>query len=192
MKIPKITVADIKKHMVDSTAVMTVITPVMALTEKVLSKLPTPVSINSRLLALAVMYAGFGTIFTQGRDYSSKKIFHLGPNSSEKVKKIHDVAYSLVYGVATTVPFYLIAGAEGEKQVSYSTFWNISATAACGWATGLAVDAFGDFFDIKPSERLPPCIQGFSPIEKKCLAGLAVATSITLTGIVYNLTPFFN
>ncbi|VVB79499.1 Uncharacterised protein [uncultured archaeon] len=183
---------NLKKHLVDSTAVMTVATPVMAAVEKFNQHpLATQTSINSRLLAIGLTYAGFGSLFTWLRGHS-RNMFGITPESTEKAKKFHDIAYSLAYGVVTTVPFYLIAGARGEQDVGWNTFYNVAAMGATGWLLGYSVDAFRDFFNVEPSERLPQVIQQFSPREKKGLAALAVTASLAITGLAYNLAPYFS
>ncbi|HYD02693.1 MAG TPA: hypothetical protein VEC16_00180, partial [Alphaproteobacteria bacterium] len=143
----------LKTHISDSTALNVESAPVMAAFEVGLLGFSNFASLNSRLFSLGLTYAGTGSLFTQGRDYSRKK-FGINDETSEKARGIHDVAYTgafnfgfnmFVYSISHFVAGENIEGIELIKDSGISAILG----ATNGWPMNYCVDMFRDLAGIK-------------------------------------------
>ena len=62
----------LKKNIVDSTALLIATTPIFAGLETMVLGMPNEVSLNARLLVAGTTYAGFGFLAAKGRDLCRK------------------------------------------------------------------------------------------------------------------------
>ncbi len=180
------------KHLVDSTAMMTIVNPVMAAMEvSPIVGMTNQTSINARGLGTLLTFAGLSYVYTRGRELS-KKTFRITKQTSEKVKQLHDTLYTIGYCVALSPPFYLAAGSRDFKEIAMGTLVSGVSEFILGSPTGYAVDSFKDFAGIEESERLPAPIKRQSSRVKKGLIVLVTAASIaTLVGI-YSTNNYIN
>lgn len=176
----------LKKHIIDSTAVATVTNPVMAGLEIFVAGMSNDVSINARVLGTALTFAGLGSLYSKGRDLS-KKIFKITEKTSEKIKQIHDTAYGVAYLLAITPPFYYAAGSRDLKEIAAGTALAAATGILGGGLAGYTVDMYNDLTGIKESERLPKIIKKQNSAIKKGLAALVTAASVGIMAGFYSL-----
>ncbi len=62
----------IKKHLVDSTALLIVGTPVYGAVETLIAGMNNTTSYHARMLGGAIIFAGAGSLYTKGMDLSRK------------------------------------------------------------------------------------------------------------------------
>lgn len=180
---------ELKRHLVDSTAMQAAITPPIAAMEVGLAGMANDVSLNARLIGTGLVYVGLGSLFAKGRDLS-RKVFKVTKKSSEKIKQIHDMAYASAYCLVIAPPLYYVSGERDIKKIAVGTLMQITGGAAIGGLVGYSVDAFRDLIGIEDSERLPELIRNQDGRVKKGLAALAVAGAIGATAGIYTLNSF--
>ncbi len=178
----------LKYHVVDSTALMAVSTPVFAAFETYCAGMTDDNSLHARLLAVGLTYAGMGRLFSKGLDVS-RKLFKIKPETKEKVKQIHDATYAAAYNLAICPPFYYAAGVRDPEQIALGTAAGVGFALVVGGPMGYAVDAFRDLTGLKKSERLPALVERQNSKTKRGLAALLVGGAIALTAGVYSSTP---
>ena len=178
----------LKYHVVDSTSLMAVSTPIFAAFETQCADMSDENSLHARLLAVGLTYAGMGRLFSKGLDVS-RKIFKINPETTEKMKHLHDAAYAAAYNLVICPPFYYAAGVRDPKQIAWGTAAGVGFALVVGGPMGYAVDAFRDLTGLKESERLPELVSRQNSKIKKGLAALLVGGVIALTAGIYSLTP---
>ncbi|MDP2908271.1 MAG: hypothetical protein Q8N77_00520 [Nanoarchaeota archaeon] len=185
----------LKYHIIDSTACLAEASPVFSAFEVGVAGLSDATSINARLLAAGMFYAGFGYLFTKGRDLS-RKIFGITDKTKEKIQHAHDAAYAGILTLVTSPPIYAVSQAIAGEDIDLTKIAIGTATAtllgaANGGPVGYAVDVFRDLSGIKECNRTsyPSFLKKqSSKVKKGILAGM-IAASIGLMGLVYSLTP---
>lgn len=178
----------LKYHIVDSTALMAFSTPVFAAFETSCAGMSNETSLNARLLAVGLTYAGMGRLFSKGLDVS-RKLFKIKPETKEKMKQLHDAAYATAYNLVICPPFYYAAGVRDPEQIALGTAAGMGFALVVGGPMGYAVDAFRDLTGLKESERLPELVNKQNSRVKKGLAALLVGGAIALTAGIYSSTP---
>lgn len=194
MKTTNKIVENLKYHIIDSTAMLAESTPIFAAFETGLAGMSDATSINARLLAVGINYAGLGYLFSKGRDLS-KKLFKITDKTKEKIQTIHDIAYSGAFNLVFSPPMYALSQTLAGEDINLTKIL-IGTAAATGFGAingspiGYAVDVFRDLSGIKKCNRqsYPNFIkkQG-SKIKKGILVGL-IGASIGATGLIYSLT----
>jgi hypothetical protein len=174
-------------HVVDSTAIVTAINPVMSIVEKTVNGMSNDISINARILGTAITYGGLGSVYSKGRDLS-RKLFGITASSTEKVKGVHDHLFSLAYSTVITPPFYYAAGSRDLKEIAIGTVTTMGIALAMGGAMGYSIDAFRDLTGIEESERLPDLVKNQNSYVKKGLAALLTMGSVGTMAAIYSLT----
>lgn len=193
-KIKKI-IGNLKYHVVDSTSMLAESHPVFSAFEVGIAKMSDTTSINARLLATGIAYAGMGYLFGKGRDLS-RKFFKITDQTKEKIQHIHDIAYTAAFNLAIAPPMYAVSQILAKEDIDLRKIVIGSATATVfgavnGSPMGYAVDVFRDLSGIKECNR--PSYPNFlkrqsSKIKKGILTGL-IAASIGAMGLIYSLTP---
>lgn len=181
----------IKTHVVDSTALLSASNPLFAGFETMAAGMTNEESINTRCLAAVLTYAGMGRLFTKGMDVS-REIFKIKPETSERLKQVHDTAYAMAYNAVISPAFYLAAGVRDVKPIMIGTACSVGLSLIAGGPMGYAVDAFRDLTGIKESERLPQLVRSQNRKVKLGLAGLLMAGSIYATSLVYDINDKIN
>src|SRR3989344_2208263 len=180
-----------KKHFVESTAIVTAVTPLAAFLEVLV--LDNDISINARLSLAALTYGGFGYAICKGRDYL-RKVLNITEITTEKIQKICDGAMGLGFGLITGPFFYYLAGERDPQNIALASFLGSMRLVFEGIACGYAIDFYKDLSGIQESKRIPSKIFGLdiknkSPKFKKSLLALATAGSIALTSGIYHFIP---
>src|SRR3989344_5121862 len=87
-------------HLVDSTALLAESTPIFAAFETGIAGMSDDISINARLIATGLAYAGVGTALAKGRDLW-RKAFKVSDTTKERVQMLHDTAYLAAFNLVT-------------------------------------------------------------------------------------------
>jgi hypothetical protein len=176
---------EVKRHLSDSTAIVTMTNPIYACLETMVIGMSNGVSINSRMINTGLVYTGLGSL-TKLRDFT-KKIFGIGRESKEYVKGLHDVLFAGTFIVGIKPLVYLASGETDWKKIALATGLSVLVGGAVAYPMGYLVDSYRDLTGIEKSGRLPNAIEGQSPKVKKTLAALLTAGSVGAAGLVYAL-----
>jgi hypothetical protein len=176
---------EMKRHLSDSTAIMTVANPIYATLETMVVGMTDRVSMQSRVINTGLLYAGMGSL-TKLRDFS-KKIFKIGKESKEYVKGLHDVLFAATFIVGIKPLVYFASGETDLKKIALATGLGILTGSAVAYPVGYLVDAYRNLTGVEKSGRLPYAVEKQSPKFKKTLATLLTVGSIGATGLVYAL-----
>ena len=172
----------------DSTALVTIGNPYRAVVE-IASGMSPEQSLDSRLLATAATYGGFG-LSVRLRDASlhfvdklCKKKFDLEIKDSPRWRKIHDSSISAAVLVGLSVPIYYHVGADA-KTIAMATAGSLGAGAALGGVGGYLIDSYRAIFGIEGKDKIPTFLKDKNPIvQKGFVAGTFIASSAAVGGI---------
>lgn len=179
---------NINYHLVDSTAINVTVTPIFTIFETSVAGMSDENSLNARTLAVTLNYAGLGRVFSKGLDIS-RKLFNINPETSEKIKQLHDAVYAVGYCAVLQPPFYYAAGVRNLKEIAIGTAVGMGLALCIGGPVGHTVDSFRDLTGLQKSERVPNFIRKQNSKIKKGIAVALTAASIGLTAGIYKLTP---
>jgi hypothetical protein len=209
---------NLKYHIADSTILSSIDSPIAAALETFVAGITNENSIKARFWGWGLTYAGLGRLYSAGLD-KSREIFHVKPQTSEKVKQIHDASYAIAYCMTMCPPFYYASGVRDFKQIMIATVASMGLGLAMGGPAGYAMDAFRDFVGVETNDRVPLSLEGLAktfdkvpftkyladktrnvesavrrlkPTTKKCIAGLFVAGCIGATAAVYEVNAHFS
>ncbi|MEK6862399.1 MAG: hypothetical protein AABY07_10645 [Nanoarchaeota archaeon] len=177
----------VKRHVVDSTAVVIATNPIWALAETTFLEFPDELSIKTRLLSSAFTYLGAGSILSFGRDIS-QRLFKIHEEARRKNYVVHDSLYLAAITGLTSPINYLAAGAD-IKETIYGSVASAVLALFSGGIWGYATDVFRDLTGIKKCKRLPENIRNLPKKKKLGLAGLIIASSIAVNAEIYDMTP---
>jgi len=179
----------LKYHLVDTTAILTPTNPAFSAMEIWVSGMTDQVSIKSRLTVAALSYAGFGSIYSKGRDLS-RKIFHISDKTKERIQTFHDSTYTFAFNLALMPPIYLLMGSN-LKQALIGGVSGAFMGTFFGPVMGYSIDVARDLTGLQDCERdaYPNSVKMQKPFIKKGLAGLLTAGSIAAMAGIYALTP---
>ena len=176
-----------KLHLIDSTAMLTIGTPLSAAMEVGIAGMSNDVSINARLIAAGLAYGGFGSVFSRGRDLW-RKGFKITDKTKEKIQGAHDIAYFTTLNVAFSPLFYYVSGSRDFKEIAYGTVAAAALNISLGWPAGYVLDTMRSLTGVKESERVPSKIRALGLKTKKSLVALALAGSLAITAGIYKAT----
>ncbi|MFH1500770.1 MAG: L-alanine exporter AlaE [archaeon] len=180
----------LKKHLVDSTAMIVAAHPIAAPYEKFMAGMTNAVAIKSRLVVTGIGYLGMASVFTKGRDLS-RKYFNITDESRAGVQALHDIGYNMAFNAVAMPPIYYVSGARDWKEVAIGTGMTVGLSFFSGWVIGYTVDLYRDLLGIEESKRIPEVIRRQPARIKKGLAGLVTAASLGLLVGIYSL-PSYN
>lgn len=171
-----------KQHVIDSTALLTIVTPLSVPLEVFAAGMSNEHSLNARLLGVGLVYAGEGALFAKGMDLS-RYLFRVNPEKP----KLHDTLYTMAFSGVAAPLFYLGAGVRDPNQITIGAASAVVASIPFGAPVGYTVDLFRSLTGIRESERIPSRIRNLGSKTKMGLAALAVAGSLAVTGGLYGL-----
>lgn len=188
-------VDNLKQHVVDSTALLAESTPVFAAFEVGIAGMSDATSMNARMLAAGIAYAGVGYLFGKGRDLS-RKVFKITDQTKERTQHIHDVGYTAAFNLAISPPMYAISQTLAGEDIDLTKIAIGTAAATAfgavnGSPMGYAVDVFRDLSGVRECNRpsYPKFLKKQSAkVKKGILAGL-IGASIGVAGLIYSMTP---
>ncbi len=176
-----------KLHLVDSTSMVAIGTPISAAMEVGIAGMSDDVSFNARLIAAGLAYGGMGSLFSRGRDLW-RKGFGVTNQTKEKIQGMHDIAYFTSVNLAFSPLFYYASGSRDLKEITYGTLAAVALNISLGWPAGFTIDTMRALAGIKESERLPTKVKNLNSKTKKSLVALAIVGSLAITGGIYGLT----
>jgi hypothetical protein len=178
-------------YLTDSTALNVAATPVYALFEKIVARMPHDMSIDARLMAIGMTYLGMGFAYSKFRG-TSRKAFSITPSSRKAVQNAHDRLNLAAFNIIVAPAFYFAAGSRDLEEIAKGTAVAIGFGLVSGGYTGKMIDAYRDFFGIEKSKRLPEMVQIMGRKAKVALAAGLAVSSLAATIAVYKVTPRYD
>jgi len=173
----------LKKHLIDATAVSSVLNPAYALIETQVMGLPLDISINAKFIGTALNYLGLASAYSRGRDLFHK-ICRINDKHIKK-KKVFDAIYGCGFALVVSPVAYFISGSRDIKEITVASSISALINTPMGAVSGYAIDVFRDFFQIKESKRLPELIKKQNNCTKKITACMVAAGSVAATAAYY-------
>ncbi|MAG39444.1 hypothetical protein CMI41_00545 [Candidatus Pacearchaeota archaeon] len=175
---------DLKKHLVDTTAVISFTYPPLAIAE--VRRLGASVSIWSRLKGAGFAYLGMGSVFSRGRDLS-RMLFRVPKSGREGLQIFHDSIYSGAFAAAYIPLVNMSSGATAAEAFGNSPSYAFVG-AVTGPLTGGVIDVGRDLMGISECKRgwYPKAIKNRSPRVKKLIAAGLVAASLMSMAKIYS------
>jgi len=177
----------LKLHITDSTALLAVGLPPLSIGD-VVSGVSNNTSINARVLATGLCYAGIGLLVAGGRDIS-RRITGIDDSSSEKAQVIHDGAYMTLFNLVYAPALFYAGGSRDFEEIARGTAVAVGISVFLGYPSGYAIDAFRDLFGFKKTDRLPNRVRELSDSTKKYIGAATVAAAISVMTLTYSLNP---
>ncbi len=177
-----------KKHIIDTTALLSSTNPFYGLFEKIAYGMSNETSINARVNIAEMSYLGLGLIFAKGRDLS-RKLFHVNDKTKESIQTAHDGLYSSAFNAALGPVLYTLSGSQDWKEIAVATLGNMVLAFPTGIVAGYAIDAARDLTGIEESKRIPKSVRNINPNLKKTIAAVLVGASLGLMALIYSFTP---
>lgn len=177
-----------KKHIVDTTALLSSTNPFYGLLEKTVYGMSNETSINARVNIAKMSYLGLGLIFAKGRDLS-RKLFNISDKTKESTQTVHDGLYSSAFNAALGPILYTLSGSQDWKEITVATLGNIVLSFPTGIVAGYAIDAARDLTGIEESIRIPKSVRNINPNLKKTIVAVLVGASLGLMALIYSFTP---
>lgn len=197
----------IKYHLVDSTAVATVATPMFAVVETVpwavyektglLSEriadtvsLPHDISFKAKLLGAAAIYGGIGWLVKETRKVS-RDFFNITQKSNEKIQRWHDRLHLATFNLCVSPVIYYASGSRSLQELAFPMTLAVGIGLVSGGLNGFAIDSYEDLFGLEECERerYPAVVKRQRPIVKKGLAALVTASVIGVSSLFYQFLP---
>lgn len=105
----------LKSYVVDNTSLLVESTPVFAAFETQIANMTNNISLNTRLGAALLGFAGIGNALAKGRDYS-RKLFGISEISSESDQFMHDTIYLAAFNLVASPILYRYIGGETDLE----------------------------------------------------------------------------
>lgn len=182
-------VSKVKERAVETTAVITLFTPLLATIETRIAEMTNHVSIKSRIGNGLLNFLTIPLIL-EGREYS-KSLFKITEQTPERTKKLHDSLYASAVALITKPAVYIAAGESDWQKILLGTGIGMAIGYVIGSPVLYFVDVFKDLVGIKASERTPKWINKFSKNAKKRIAAGIIVASLGLTALIYSLNHNF-
>ncbi|MFH1591740.1 MAG: hypothetical protein ABIB47_00020, partial [Candidatus Woesearchaeota archaeon] len=125
---------EFKRHLSDSTAIVTFFNPLSATLETAVAGMSDMVSLKSRAIAAMLTYGGLANL-TKVRDWS-KNLFRIGKESSEKTKYLHDALFAGGCVLTIRPMIYLASGETDWKKIAIGTAGITGLNLALGGPAG--------------------------------------------------------
>ena len=177
-----------KKHIIDTTALLSSTNPFYGLLEKTAYGMSNETSINARINIAKMSYLGLGLIFAKGRDLS-RKLFHVNDKTKESLQTTHDGLYSAAFNAGLGPILYTLSGSQDWKEITVATLGNMVLAFPTGIIAGYTIDAARDLTGIKESKRIPKSLRNINPNLKKTIAAGLVGASLGLMALIYSFIP---
>jgi len=180
---------EIKKHIVDTTAGLTISLPIIASLETLVLGINTETSYHARFTSSCLAYLGLGSLFSRGRD-QFRRLLKINDKTRERTKQICDLAYGATFNLLMSPPLYYVAGVRDPKQMALSIGMSVCIGTALGAPAGYMIDTYRDFTGIKKSNRVPNYFINLNSKTKIFLAGTLTCLSLCGTLLLYKLQDY--
>lgn len=182
-------IGGLERHLVDSTAIVAVTTPVFGALEK-FSGMSNELSIEARKLGAYITYAGFGYAAAGGRELW-RYLFSVDDKTDKRTQNIHDHIYFGLLSLATSPFFYLFSGilsGERDKKIGLGIAIATGIGFIGGGRMGYFIDCYRDLIGIKQTARLPKILQNRKPRVKWAIAAILTAGALAASAGMYALS----
>lgn len=180
----------LQTHIAKTTGFLTVSTPLGAIMENVCADITDARSIKSRVMALGLLYGGYG-VFVDYTRKKSREFFNITEKTRGGVQQLHDMLYLATATMITNPFIYLTVGERDLKKIAGATLLATAFALGGGGLIGYAMDSFKDLAGLEKCER--PSYQRLTrrlgPRGKKAIIAATIATSLALSSLIYKLTP---
>jgi len=187
----------LKTHFVDTTGILTATHPIYSFWENFVLGYSDNLSINARLRASWLFYAGAGFLFSQGRKLYHKTRIALGSNP--KAEKLHDIFYAGAFGAVFSAATYIGQTSTFEQfalGVVTGTALGMIAGIPAGFGikcarslTGLPEQIPEQVAPEPPKKTIPKYLRELPRKAKLKIAAGSLAASLAIMSTVYTLTP---
>ena len=178
----------LKQHLVDATGLVALSTPVFSVLETQVAGISSEASKDSRLFGAGLLYAGWASVYSKGRDLS-RSIFGITDESKERYQEMHDALYGTAFSLTTSPPFYYLAGVRDWKEIAWATGISTAYGLCAGIPSGYIIDVFRDLAGIEDSHRTPLLLKKQKSSVKKAVIAAVLGASLAATAGIYALTP---
>ena len=180
---------ELKKHLVDSTAILAVSHPVVTGLQTLLAGVSNATSIGNRLLTTALTYGGLGRAYSYGRD-KSKKWLKINENSPEWAHAAHGMIYNSLFNAVITPPLLIVPELISSSNpdwgaIGYATALQVGYGAISGAPIEYSIETARHLTGIEESKRITKLIGKKSIGLRKGLAALVLAGSLATTAGIY-------
>lgn len=174
------------KHFVNSTAFLSVVTPLYAAMHNFIG-VSDEVSMTNRVLVAGLTYLGIGYLYAKGLE-KSRKTFRVAKENSELAYGAHDTSYSLLFNAATAPTFLYFGGENNTERLTEVAAIQSTLAIPTGWATGYVMDTMRDLMTIEKSSRwMPKFLRKAKQKTKEKIAAAAILASMIATYGIYQL-----
>jgi hypothetical protein len=174
---------DVVRHIVDSAAVSCSITLIYASIEIFVLQMSSSVSVRARLLIAVLIFLGLGSAFSRLRDLSLRRS-GVQASTSEPLKLVHDVMFTMATNAVATPIVYGFAGATAY-QTFVGTLVTLGVSTLTGPINGLMIDRFRSWAGLPNSGRFAIETSGTRSI---IFVAVAVVTVLLLVTSIYTAT----
>jgi len=211
---------DFKKHMVNSTALLAVLTPVWASVEtygyNLLRKgvysneslqnmfnslnwdaeglaMTESASQISRIIGVLTFYGGVGLVINKGRELS-QKVNKITKESSEKIKKVHDTVYmGLISGTITPAYMWATEAISGQDIDTPTIVMASAISASIGFFGGALLGYAADTYeDLCGVKESERLPDRIRNLSKEKKLGLAGLLTATSIGLTAGIYQLYN
>ena len=181
---------NLKRHFVDSVAMFSAANPIFTSIETLIAGMSDKVSLNSKLLAVGVTFAGVGWAIGKGRDVS-RKLFHIDDSTKELYQAVHDSAFIAAANIPLSATLYVLSGETDIKKIAIGSGISSLAGIGIGPLLGYSIDIFRDLTGISECNRklYPKALKNSGKSMKLVAASCLAAASIAAMAGIYHITP---
>jgi hypothetical protein len=171
------------RHLVDTTAILVVVTIIFAAIEIYIYDLSIQISYNSRIFIFIIHYLGVGFLFSFLRD-KMRKVFEITNKSKEYIIQIFDLVYNFCFVTIISLITYSYNGVLFPEFIIISIVSGIMV-APLGIFIGYSIDFYRALFYNDNNKRIPLIFRKQKKnIRWLILIGVTIIL-ISLVGLVY-------
>ena len=175
---------NLKYHLVNSAAQVSVATPIMAAYETFIVGISDEQSLYARLLGASLTFLGAGYLEAKFRDRIRKK-FNVKGTSPEYIQGPVDTGSKIVFNLVRFPAVYTAIGVRSLEELGKLTGFGVGYSVASGYFSGYAMDLASDLTGMEESQRIPRFIRNRSKSAKKVILAGLIASTLLLTGGIY-------
>ena len=129
----------LKRHIIDTTAIVSVMNPAFAFVETRIVGMSDLESIKAKFFGTALAYLVTGAAYSRGQDLLRKKLRVAKDGLAEK---LHDTVYSIAFHAAFIPTLYYASGCRDYEQIKFGTAVACGTALATGSLVGIAKNNF--------------------------------------------------
>ncbi len=147
-------------------------------------------SIYAKFGVAAITYCGAGWGYRKGREVY-RRLLGISDKTNEVIQGVNDWIYTAAYSSSVLIGGYLYSHESDWWKIGTALTISAASQSIRGPLIGYSVDCFQDMFGFKECNRTtyPSVVKRMGRKGKAVVAAGAVAASIGLMALLYNLTP---